>query len=103
MDLRTRATCVRKDVIIYFANSKNESLQFSIFASKNTPLVNIPLVVKDWGTSNVGLVLDGSKIQRGKRFRYGYRDNLDGTTDLLVFIKHQSQEQTEVELIRISE
>jgi hypothetical protein len=86
----------------YFITAKDltENLNFSIFASENTPLVNLPLVIKNWGNAEAGLRLNGNNIVRGKNFRYGHRDNLDGSVDLLVFIKHQSFEQTDIEIIR---
>ena len=56
------------------AKDLTENLNFSIFASENTPLVNLPLVIKNWGNAEAGLRLNGNNIVRGKNFRYGHRN-----------------------------
>jgi len=85
------------------AKELTENLNFSIYASENTPLVNLALVIRNWGEKKASLMVNGNEIARGKNFRYGYRYNLDGSIDLLVFIKHQSFEQTDIEIIRGSD
>jgi hypothetical protein len=85
------------------SKDKEADLEFSIYASESTPLVNLALSINNWGNANANLRLNGNDIAEGKNFRYGHRENLDGTIDLLIFIKHQSFEQTEVELIRLKE
>jgi hypothetical protein len=82
------------------ARDLNENLNFTIDASENTPLINLPIVIKNWGSSEARLYVNGNKIARGKKFRYGHRENLDGTIDLVVFVKYISEERTEIEIIR---
>jgi len=53
-------------------------------------VLNPALVVKNWGDANVKLTLNGKTILRGKNFRYGHRQTLDGT-DLVVWIKTETQ------------
>jgi hypothetical protein len=65
------------------------SLTCEIRASIAAPLVNLALVVRNWGAGGATLELDGHPVPRGKEFRYGYRHELDGST-LLVWIQREA-------------
>jgi hypothetical protein len=58
--------------------------------SEQSPVLNPTFIVKKWGGANVTLTLEGKPIPRGKRFRFGHRQTLEGT-DLIVWIATESQ------------
>jgi hypothetical protein len=73
-------------------------LQFQFFASEESPVVNPALVIKNWGQAEAELKINGNKINRGKRFRYGHRHTLEGT-DLIVWIKTESVEPVKMSIV----
>ena len=62
------------------------TLDLKLVGNPTSPIVNPPLVIKNWGEREANLQLDGVSVPRGKMFRYGLRRTLDGT-DLIVWIK----------------
>ena len=66
-----------------------ETIQGEVHASAESPLVNLALVIQNWGADGASLEIDGQPVTRGKEFRYGYRYELDSTT-LLVWIKRET-------------
>jgi hypothetical protein len=73
-------------------------LQLEIAASEASPLHNLVLIVDNWRERDVSLRLDGTTIPRGKAFRYGIEYDVEGKSQLIIFIKHDSIERTRVEL-----
>jgi hypothetical protein len=53
-------------------------------------VLNPAFVVKKWGDASATLMLDGNPIPRGKGFRFGHRQTLEGT-DLIVWIEAESR------------
>jgi hypothetical protein len=49
----------------------------------------LAFVIKGWGESDVKLEIDGKEVERGKNFRFGHRNTLEGT-DLIVWLKTES-------------
>jgi hypothetical protein len=64
-------------------------LEFTLAAAPDTPIVNPAIVVKNWGDTGVRLKIDGKPIARGKDFRCGHVQKLEGT-DLIVWIQKES-------------
>jgi hypothetical protein len=60
-------------------------------------IINPAFVVKDWGTSGVGLRVDGKPVEVGKDFRIGHERTHTGT-DLILWLKYKSQEDTQFEV-----
>jgi len=81
---------------------KNESsagnLSFVLNGSKDSPVLNPCFVIKGWDSNEVGLLLDGKKIVRGNKFRYGIEYNINGKADLIVWIKKKSVKVTDITL-----
>jgi hypothetical protein len=69
---------------------ENAALEFTLAGNSQSPVLNPAFIIKKWGNANVTLTLDGKPIPRGKGFRYGHRQTLEGT-DLIVWIKNESQ------------
>jgi hypothetical protein len=66
------------------------ALAFTLAGSPQSPVLNPAFVVKNWGDADAKLTLDGKPIPRGKDFRFGHRQTLEGT-DLIVWIETESQ------------
>ncbi|MHC4457552.1 MAG: hypothetical protein ACYS0I_10765, partial [Planctomycetota bacterium] len=64
-------------------------LNFEINASEDSPALNPAFVIKNWGDADAELRIDNEEIKRGKNFRFGHRNTLEGT-DLIVWIKTES-------------
>ncbi len=75
-----------------------DDLEFRIEASNESPAINPAFVISDWGLKNVELELNGEKIERGKNFRFGKIDKLDGA-DLVVWIQFESNESFQIKII----
>jgi hypothetical protein len=65
------------------------ALEFTLAGNSQSPVLNPAFIVKNWGAANVTLTLDGKPISRGKDFRFGHRQTLEGT-DLIVWIETES-------------
>jgi hypothetical protein len=70
-------------------NNHAKSLNFSLDANSNSPIENVAVVVKNWGNRDVSLKMDGANVARGKAFRYGFKDSIEGT-DLVIYIEKKS-------------
>jgi hypothetical protein len=68
----------------------NAPLEFTLAVNSQSPVLNPALIVKNWGSANVTLTLDGKPNPRGKGFRFGHRQTLEGT-DLIVWIETESR------------
>jgi len=66
------------------------ALEFTLDGGDQSPVLNPALVVKNWGDSNVKLTMNGKAIPRGKDFRFGHLQTLDGA-DLIVWITDNSK------------
>jgi hypothetical protein len=83
----------------YVVNCEKGGSNFKckLMASQESPLVNPAFVLKNWGDSGAKLKIDGRKIKRGRNFRFGHRQNLEGT-DLIVWLKTKSTQTVEIVL-----
>ena len=68
-------------------------------ASEESPIENLALVVEGWPETDVTLKINSREIKRGKEFRYGFRHLVD-STNLIVWVEHQSTEPVTLELAR---
>ena len=70
-------------------------VEFTIEANKESPVINPALVLSDWGYKTIELNIDGKKVGRGKKFRFGNTDKLDGA-DLVVWIQYESTKPVKI-------
>ena len=73
------------------------SLEFAIQASPESPAVNPAFVIKNWGDADAVLRINGNPVRRGKVFRFGHRETLEGS-DLIVWLKFESNEPVRIHL-----
>jgi hypothetical protein len=75
-----------------------QPVEMVIAASKESPLVNIPLVFKEFGDAEVALEMDGMPVPRGRDFRYGHQESLEGV-NLCVWIRLETMAPVRLKLI----
>jgi hypothetical protein len=84
----------------YILNAKREGrgLDLTFDASEKSPLVNLALVVNNWGGSDAALKIDGEEVPRGKDFRYGIEYDVEGNAHLMVWIKKSAKQPTKISI-----
>jgi hypothetical protein len=76
---------------------KASTLEFTLEASVESPLYNLPFIVKNWIEADYQLTINGKTLTAGKEFRVGYRHLVDGT-NVIVWIKLKSSEPINIKL-----
>ena len=80
----------------------SDDLSFWLKASKDSPVANPCLVIKNWNSKTLArLELNGNNIEQGKAFRQGIVYDTEGTRTLVVWAKIASTEQMSVSIIPI--
>ena len=75
----------------------SSSLEFTLEASEDSPLVNPAFVIRNWGDSRPELTINGKEVDQGPGFRFGIEQRLEGS-DLVVWIRQESSEPLSVSL-----
>jgi hypothetical protein len=75
-------------------------VKMTLNASEESPLVNLAFVIKNWGESDVEVMVNGKGIECGEDYRVGHRYRLEGT-DLILWIPYESEKTTEVVVSKI--
>jgi len=78
---------------------KPSSLEFTLEPGDGSPVLNPAFVVRNWGDGGACLKIDGNSVERGKSFRFGHRNTLEGT-DLIVWIEKESTKPVRFSLTR---
>ena len=73
---------------------KSTPCAFVLDASKDSPLLNPAIIIKNWGGQLSTLSVDGKKINLGKDFRQGIRKG-PSSEDLIIWIKMEKQKTRE--------
>jgi hypothetical protein len=69
----------------------------TLAASKESPVVNLALIVKGWGDAGASLILNGEPVAAGRGFRVGHIPGFK-VRDLVVWIEVESTEPLEIVL-----
>jgi len=77
---------------------KTTPCEFVLDASKESPLLNPAIIIKNWGNQLATLSVDGKDIEHGKNFRQGIRSGIEGD-DLIVWIRLNGNEPVKVSLV----
>jgi hypothetical protein len=73
---------------------------FTLDASKDSPLLNPAIIIKNWGGQLSTLSVNGKKIKHGKNFRQGIRKGALGE-DLIIWIRLDKQKPVKITLGRV--
>jgi hypothetical protein len=76
------------------------AVEFSLKGSKESPVYNPAFVISNWQGGDAKLMVDGREIPEGKIFRQGLEYQVDGSADLVVWIKLERENQVQFQLIR---
>jgi len=76
-------------------DENGEDLDVVLLGSEDSPVINPAFVIRNWGDNKVELRIDDKSIERGKDFRYGFRDSLE-STDLIVWFRIETNERITV-------
>ena len=72
-------------------------LKFELAANEENMVYNPAFVVKNWGTVQVKVVVNGKEQNDKKRCRVGYNNTAEGT-DLIIWLQMQSTKPVEIEV-----
>jgi hypothetical protein len=70
---------------------------FVLDASKDSPLLNPAIIIKNWGSQLSTLSIDGKEIKQGKDFRQGIRKGPFGE-DLIIWIRLDKEKPVKLEI-----
>jgi len=79
------------------SNEQPKTLICNIQANEISPVVNLALVIKNWGESKAFMKLNNKPLPEGKAFRVGYRRRLEGV-DLIAWIKIESRKTLNISI-----
>jgi hypothetical protein len=73
------------------------TISFVLEASKNSPLLNPAIIIKNWGSQLSTLSVNDKIIKQGKDFRQGLRKDPEGE-DLIIWIRLESKKPVKIML-----
>ena len=82
-----------------FTSHEGGILEAEFFASIDSPLHNLVIIINNWEGGNAELQINGENISSGKEFRQGIEYDVEGNQKLIVYIKINAEDDTELELI----
>jgi hypothetical protein len=77
------------------ATAEIKKVTLTLAGSEDSPVYHPAFVLKNWGKRDVKLRVDGKRIPRGKDFRYGFQQTVDGA-DLVVWVKVRGTKELKV-------
>jgi hypothetical protein len=72
------------------AGNSADALAFTLKGSLQSPIHNPAFVLSGWKGGKAELVMDGEEVPEGKNFRQGLEYKVDGSVDLVVWVKNQN-------------
>jgi len=73
----------------------DNSLEFILKGSVESPVINPALIIKNWGDHLATINVDGKSLVQGKDFKQGIRKSLEGE-DLILWIRMNRQNPVEI-------
>ncbi len=80
------------------AQGGKQGIRFKLDGNKESPVYNPVFVIKNWVNSDIGLMINGKEIHRGKDFRYSVEYDVEGVPTMIIWIKYQAEKPVEFEL-----
>jgi len=78
-------------------SNRPSRLAVELAGSEENPVVNPAFVLTNWGGRDVDVKINGRHLKRGRDFRFGHRNSMEGT-DLVVWIQLQSKQSVQIVL-----
>lgn len=79
----------RAYVIAHEHGTGPAGFELTLDASEESPLVNIAIVIKNWGEGDARIKVDGEVVAAGTDLRIGHAETLEGT-NLVVWMRRES-------------
>jgi hypothetical protein len=83
--------------ILEKTDGDDNSLEFILKASAESPLINPAVIIKNWGNRRASFLINGKNIKQGEDFKQGIRKSLEGD-DLILWIRLDSKNPVEISL-----
>jgi hypothetical protein len=80
--------------------NSSEGPAFTLEGSGESPLHNPAFIISGWQGEDVRLVMDGKEVPEGKAFRQGLEYKVDGSADLVVWVRKESDKPVEFQLLK---
>ncbi len=81
------------------ANATIPEISFTLKGTDNSPVVNPAFVIRNWGSSDTEIRINGEVVERGKDVRIGKRDSLEGM-DLILWLRLDEVKDVSISLSR---
>ncbi len=79
-------------------NTKTKQiLEFEIIGSKNSPIVNIPVVIKNWKSVSAAIEINGRPTVQGKDYTFGPVSSLE-SDDMIIWINFKSESTVKIKV-----
>jgi hypothetical protein len=75
--------------ILNCTDNSSTNLEMELMADKNSPMVNISLVIRGWETNEIAVQLNDRELHKNNDYRMGQRMGLE-REDLIVWIDYES-------------
>ena len=89
----------RAYVLAYTGTNKPGPLSLEVQASDESPVVNLALVIENWGEHQAHLAINDQPLTEGNGYRVGHRRTLEGV-DLIAWIEIESLKPLQVSIAR---
>lgn len=87
---------------LFDTKSSGKTVDLTFDASDDSPLVNLAIIVGNWGGEDVDLKINNKPILRGKSFRYDFEYDVEGKLSLVVWLKVKSASETGITLTPVN-
>jgi len=75
--------------ILNCPDKKPDNLEVELIAGKESPIVNISMIINGWGADNITVQMNDKVLQEKKDYRIGRRRGLN-REDLIIWIEYES-------------
>ncbi|MEM8893263.1 MAG: hypothetical protein AAGC88_01720, partial [Bacteroidota bacterium] len=89
----------RADEKAYHINASGDKLSFTLQGNAKSPIVNPAFVVKNWGSDDADIKVNGEIKRPSKDLRVGYKNTLE-SADMILWLRHDSNEELTIEIIK---
>ncbi len=85
-------------VFSYRNKNTSRTLEFELFASEDSPVINPAFVIENWGDDDTNLVINEKQFKQGNNFRVGHRYRIEGS-DLIVWLESELTKPVKVSFL----